>query len=193
MSTVAPPAKRAARYTTSMQFVVPEKVVTHFHLREGDKVGDFGAGGGFFEKALSRAVGSTGRVYAFEIQKQLVERISEITRIERLKNVEVLWCDIETKEGCKLRDGILDAGLLSNTLFQLDNKAAALDEIRRLLHSGGKLLVIDWSNSFGGMGPRQSDVVSQVNATELVGQHGFQFERTFPAGEYHYGLAFRAL
>lgn len=176
-----------------MQFVIPEKVVTHFHLREGDKVGDFGAGSGFFEKALSRSVGNTGTVYAFEIQKPLVERISEIARTERLKNVEVLWCDIETKEGCKLRDGVLDAGLLSNALFQLDNKAVALGEIRRLLHIGGKLFVIDWSDSFGGMGPRQSDVVPETDATTLIGQHGFQFERTFPAGEHHYGLAFRAV
>lgn len=176
-----------------MQFVVPEKAVTHFCLREGDKVGDFGAGSGFFEKALSRAVGSAGTVYAFEIQKQLVERIAEIARKERLGNVEVLWCDLELKGGCKLKNGVLDAGLLSNALFQLDDKATALGEIRRLLHTGGKLLVIDWSDSFGGMGPQQNDVVSEADAKALIAKHGFAFERSFPAGEHHYGLAFRAV
>ncbi len=176
-----------------MEFVVPEKAVTHFHLREGDAVGDFGAGSGFFEKALSRAVGRTGKVYAFEIQKSLVERIADMARRDHLDNVDVLWCDIELKEGCKLQGGILDAVLLSNALFQLYDKAAALSEVRRMLRVGGKLFVIDWADSFGGMGPQAGSVVSEANAKALMEQQGFHFERSFPAGEHHYGLAFRVM
>ena len=180
-------------YTIYMQFVVPEKVVTHFHLREGDVVGDFGAGSGFFEKSLSRAVGVSGAVYAFEIQKQLVERVAVMARKEHLENVNVLWCDLEQQDGGTFKNGILDAGVLSNALFQFENKAAVLDEIRRLLRRGGKLLVIDWSESFGGMGPQPNDVLQETDAKALITEHGFQFERTFPAGAHHYGLAFRAV
>lgn len=176
-----------------MPFIVPEKAVTHFHLREGDVVGDFGAGSGFFEKALSRAVGKTGTVYAFEIQKRLVERIAEMARREHLENVNVLWCDLERHGGCTLKDGVLDTGLLSNALFQFGNQPAALDEMRRLLRTGGKLLVLDWRESFGGMGPQPSDVVSEIDARTLIEQHGFSVIRAFPAGEHHYGLAFRAV
>ena len=180
-------------YTGGMQFVVPEKVVTHFHLREGDKVGDFGAGSGFFEKVLSYAVGRTGTVYAFEIQKQLAERIADMARREHLGNIEVLLCDLEMRGGCTLKNSVLDAGLLSNALFQFGDKETALDEIRHLLRAGGKLFVIDWSDSFGGMGPQPDDVVRDQDAKTLLEQHGFRFERTFPAGEHHYGLAFRAI
>ena len=42
------------------RFVVPEVVSTHFHIKEGDIVADFGAGSGFFLKILSKAVGSEG-------------------------------------------------------------------------------------------------------------------------------------
>ncbi len=179
--------------TPTLQFVVPEKVVTHFHLREGDVVGDFGAGSGFFEKVLSRAVGASGMVYAFEIQKQLVERVAALARSEHLNNVEVLWCDLESSDGCTLKDGVLDAGVLSNALFQFDDKPAVLTAIRRLVRTGGKLLVIDWSESFGGMGPQQNDVVSEADAKTLIAQHGFTLMQTFPAGEHHYGLTFRAV
>ena len=34
------------------RFVVPEVVSTHFHLKEGDIVADFGAGSGFFSEDL---------------------------------------------------------------------------------------------------------------------------------------------
>lgn len=175
-----------------MQFIVPEQAVTHFHLHDGDVVADFGAGSGFFEKALAKAVG-TGTVYAIDIQKQLVERVAEMARREHLGNVEVMWCDIEAEGGCKFADGTLDAGLLSNALFQLSDKTTALTEIRRLVRTGGKLFVIDWSDSFGGMGPHAADVLTEHNAKTLVEQHKFRFERSFPVGEHHYGLAFRAV
>lgn len=174
-----------------MRFVIPEHAVSHFHLRDGDVVGDFGAGAGYFEKALSRAVGGSGVVYAFEIQKMLTEKIADLVRTERLSNVEIVWGDIEAQSGCKIADGRLDAGVLVNTLFQMENKPTALAEIHRLIRSGGKLFVIDWSESFSGMGPQPGDVLTAEAACELVEAAGFAFEREFPAGEHHYGLAFR--
>ena len=82
---------RDARYTVHImmsgiggQFIDPSTVVTHFHLREGDRVADFGAGSGSYLPALSRAVGATGRVYACEIQKVLVEKLGGLIREKHL-------------------------------------------------------------------------------------------------------------
>lgn len=174
-----------------MRFIVPENAVTHFHLREGDAVADFGAGSGFFLPALSRVVGRSGTVYACEIQRALTERLTEFIRSEGLDNTAVVWCDLEVAGGTKLADGALDAGVLANTLFQIEDKDAALGEIARTLRSGGKLFILDWSESFAGMGPQSSDVLTKDRAQELAAAHGFSFEREFPAGEHHYGLAFR--
>ena len=173
------------------RFVVPEVVATHFHLRPGDVVADFGAGKGFFLKILSELVGPEGRVYACEIQKNLVEAIGETIRIEGLANAETLWCDIETLQGTKIEDGALDVAIVVNSLFQMEDKDSALEEIKRTLRDGGKLFVVDWSESFGGLGPQSDQVVSESNAKELVESHGFVTERSFDAGDHHYGLAFR--
>ena len=116
-----------------------------------------------------------------------------MARREHLGNIEVLWCDLEMRGGCTLKNSVLDAGLLSNSLFQFGDKETSLDEIQHLLRAGGKLFVIDWSDSFGGMGPQPDAVVKEQDAKALVEQHGFRFERTFPAGEHHYGLVFRAI
>lgn len=174
-----------------MQFVIPERVVSHFHLREGDLVGDFGAGSGFFIPTLSRAVGESGKIYAFEIQKQLIEKISSEAEKGRLTNVHVVWCDIEEAGGCKADDAGLDAGVLANTLFQMEDKKQALTEIGRLLRAGGKLFVIDWSESFDGLGSVPEAVVSKEDARELIESCGFKHVRDFEAGEHHYGLAFQ--
>jgi len=175
------------------RFVVPEVVSTHFHIKEGDIVADFGAGSGFFLKILSKAVGSEGRVYACEIQKHLVEKIGEFIRLNNLSNVHPLWCDLEEINGIKINDNSLDAGLLVNTLFQFEKKEAAIKEIRRTLRQGGVLHVIDWSESFGGLGPRPQDVITKDRAIALFESLEFMLEREYEAGDHHYGFAVRKL
>lgn len=178
---------------TPGRFVQPSVVASHFHLYKGDRVADFGAGTGYFIKALGEAVGPEGRVYACEVQKDLLDKIHQAARDAHLGNVEPIWADLEEVGGTHLRDNILDAGVLINTLFQLEDKQTGLTEIARVIRSGGKLFVIDWTESFAGMGPQPGDVVDEFTARSLVEAAGFVFDRSFPAGEHHYGLAFRRL
>lgn len=173
------------------RFVVPDVVATHFHIKEGDLVADFGAGSGFFLKALSKAVGESGRVYACEIQKQLVEKLGEQSRLWGLSNIHPLWCDLEELNGIKIGNGELDVAILVNTLFLIENKEIAIQEMGRTVRSGGKFFVIDWTESFAGMGPQPNLVVSSADAIALFEANGFVFEREYPAGDHHYGLAFR--
>ncbi|QQR65383.1 class I SAM-dependent methyltransferase [Candidatus Kaiserbacteria bacterium] len=176
-------------YPTQLgRFVDPENTVTHFHLREGDVVADFGAGSGAYLKPLSSAVGLSGIVYACEIQKNLVDALGTKAAEQRLNNIRPVWCDIEAPGGTKFNDGTLDAGLLSNILFQFVRKDTALTEVARVLRKGGKLFVIDWTDSFGGLGPRPEDVFSETDARSLLEQAGFSCEGTFSAGDHHYGL-----
>lgn len=180
-------------FTLPGRFVIPEVVATHFHLTEGDKVADFGAGNGFFLKTLSDAVGSNGKVFACEIQKALVEKLGEFIRLNSLHNVSPLWCDLEEANGIKLPNDTLDAGVLINTLFQLEEKSVAVAEMRRVLKPGAILHVIDWTESFGGLGPQASDVITKEQATALCEAEHFIFERDYPAGDHHYGFAVRKL
>lgn len=173
------------------RFVIPEKAVTHFHLAEGDKVADFGAGSGFFLAPLSKAVGPSGRVYACDIQRQLVEKLGELARMQGLQNVDPVWCDLEAPNGIKIAAGMLDTGILVNTLFQLENKETAVQEMARTIRTGGFLYILDWSESFGGLGPQAGDVVTPSAAKALLEANGFVFEREFDAGDHHYGHSYR--
>lgn len=173
--------------------MVPEVVSTHFLLNEGDRVADFGAGSGFYLKVLSTAVGPTGKVYACEIQKQLVEKLGDYARLNGLSNIVPLWCDLEELNGIKLLDNALDAGIVVNTLFQFEQKATALAEMNRVLRPGGVLHVIDWSESFGGLGPQPKDVLNKDAAIALCEAGRFTLEREFPAGDHHYGFSVKKI
>lgn len=174
-----------------MRFVIPEKVVTHFHVREGDQVADFGAGSGFFLKSLSELVGEEGVVYACEIQKNLVESMDLLATKEELENVRPTWCDFEKVGGSKLPENTIDIVILVNTLFQVEQKSEVVEEIKRVLRPGGKAIVIDWSESFSGLGPQPDSVITQDKTEELFVASGFTMETTFDAGDHHYGITFR--
>jgi ubiquinone/menaquinone biosynthesis C-methylase UbiE len=175
------------------RFVTPATVSSHFHFKPGDAVADFGAGSGFYLPLLAAMVAPDGQVVACEIQKNLVEKLADLVRVQGLSRVTPLWCDLEEPEGCQLRDGMLDGGILVNTLFQLEDKHTALTEIRRVLRTGAVLHIVDWTESWGGLGPAPQHVVPLSAAIELGEAHRFLFEREYPAGDHHYGAAFRAV
>lgn len=175
------------------RFVIPSVVATHFHFKPGDTVADFGAGGGVFLAPLAEIVGESGTVVACEIQKVLVEKLGAQARALGLSNIKPLWCDVEKARGIPLPDSSLDGAILVNTLFQFEHKTVAVTEIRRALRLGGLLYVVDWTESYAGLGPTPALVVTKDEATDLFESGGFLLESEYPAGDHHYGLAFRAV
>ena len=159
-------------------------------LREGMRVADLGAGTGHYARAAAGVVGHDGKVYAVDVQEDVLKHIKNNTHDHHKSIVETVWGDIEKLGGTHLRDSSLDAAILANTLFQIDNRPGLLAELSRVLKPGGKLVVIDWAGSFGGMGPVPGQVVSEKDAEELFTNAGYKKEKSFAAGAHHYGVIF---
>ena len=175
---------------SSLVFSNPKQNVHRLGFREGMKVADFGSGSGAYTLALANVVGDSGVVYAVDVQRELLTRVQNMAVQKGLENIHIVWGDIESQTGVAIKDGILDGVLLSNTLFQVENKNAVVKEAWRVLKPGGLLSVIDWTDSFGGLGPPQSDVVSQSETMLICTDNGFAFKNDFNAGDHHYGVIF---
>jgi ubiquinone/menaquinone biosynthesis C-methylase UbiE len=174
-------------------FSDPRKNVEQFDLAPGMKVADFGCGAGYYAFAMAHKVGSSGQVFALDVHKELLLTLKREAIKTRLHNIEVVWCDLERPKGTKLRDGAVERGVAADVLFQVDHKEAFVHEIARVMKVGGKILVIDWTDSFGGIGPKKDVVVSAEKCRELFESAGFGFEREIDAGMHHYGLIFRKI
>ena len=172
-------------------FIKPEEIIKNFEVRPGMTVADFGSGSGHYVLAIAKKMNNSGVVYAIDIQKNLLETIKSEAVKQHLSNVEIIWADIEGKEGTKLANGILDFAVASNILFQIGDKEALAKEIFRTLKSGGRAAVIDWSASFGGTGPSPKAVMPKKETERIFIQEGFLEEREFPAGDNHYGIIFK--
>ncbi len=173
-----------------MAFLEPKKAVKFFGVNEGMKVADFGAGIGAFALAAAEAVGGSGIVFAIDLQKELLAGLKKEARRRKL-NLEVLWGDLEKEGGSHIKDDLLDLVIATNILFQLSERPAFLREGKRILHPKGRLILIDWSDSFGGLGPRPEDVVTDTHARKLAEEAGFVYDKDIPAGDHHWGAIFR--
>jgi ubiquinone/menaquinone biosynthesis C-methylase UbiE len=172
-------------------FAHPARNVDALGIEPGMLVADFGAGSGAYVLAIGEALKGDGTIYAIDIQKDLLKRIKNETHQRGFDNVEIIWGDLEVPRGTKIADRRLDYVIISNLLFQLTDKKAPLREAWRILKPTGKLAIIDWSESFGGLGPIDDHVVSKQDAFELAHSCGFDLVHEIEAGAHHYGLVFR--
>ncbi len=171
-------------------FSNPEQNILKLGLREGMRVADLGAGTGAYSIAASKRVGHTGHVYAIEVQKELVKKLESEIKDLKISNIECIWGDIERKHGTKIADGSMDVVIISNVLFQAEDKLGLIDEARRILKKGGRVLLVDWVESFGGFGPSRMDVVSEDVASDLFTKRGFKLLEKITTSEHHYGIIF---
>jgi ubiquinone/menaquinone biosynthesis C-methylase UbiE len=175
-------------------FSDPSKIVEQFGLLPGMHVADFGAGSGFYTFASSKIVGGQGKVFAVDIQKDLLLKLKSEAKQKHLLNVEVVWADLEKLGGSKFNDHSVDAVITANILFQLQEKEIFAQEIKRILKPNGRVLLIDWKDSFGGLGPHPMDLVSPEEAKIIFEKEGFKLERSVSdAGAHHYGLIFKKI
>lgn len=171
-------------------FLNPSRAIAALQLEPGMTVADFDAGSGFFARAAARLV-APGSVWAVDANREILPRLKSLAQAEGLENVEVVAGNIEKTGGTNLKDGQCDAVIIANSLFTTDDRFAVAAEAARVLKRGGKVLVIDWSESFGGMGPAQEHVLEAAAAKELFERAGFAFAGEAEAGAFHWGLLFR--
>ena len=180
-------------YYNIFMFSDPVKNVEQCGIQAGQKIADLGAGSGFYTLAAAKALAATGLVYAVDVQKDLLTKLKNAATKEGLYNIEVVWGDAEKPGGTKLRENSIDLAFICNVLFQMEDKQSVITETKRILVHGGRALVVDWSDSFGGLGPKKEMVVSKAAATEMFEKRGFHLDREISAGAHHYGLIFKKL
>lgn len=172
-------------------FAHPGKNTEAFALAPGMHVADIGCGTGAYVLFMAHEVGAEGKVYAIDVQKGLLDKVTAEAHRRHLNTITTVWANADEKGGLKLRDSSLDFALLSNVLFQSEHKDNMVTEVLRVVKPLGRVAVIDWSESYGNLGPIPGHVVPEQVAREMFERHGATVDKTFSAGAHHYGIIFR--
>jgi arsenite methyltransferase len=157
-------------------------------IEPGMIVADFGTGSGAYALAVGEALTGSGKVYAVDVQKDLLRRLANEAVQKKITNVEIIWADLEMSHASKLADQSVDVVIISNLLFQLVDKMPPLREAHRILKKTGRLALIDWNDSYRGLGPASEDIVTKDAAVAYATRAHLALQKEFVPGVHHYGL-----
>ncbi|OGZ42001.1 MAG: hypothetical protein A3C80_02545 [Candidatus Ryanbacteria bacterium RIFCSPHIGHO2_02_FULL_45_43] len=172
------------------QFLKPEDVLNELDIHGAMQIADFGAGGGHFSIICAKRLGDGGKVYAFDVQKSMLEAIRSHARAEQLHNVETCWTNLEEEKSTHLKEHSVDLVMINNILFQAEHKKALIAEAFRILKNRGKALVIDWERIPNPLGPPIEKRVSKKTLISMMNDAGFVFHRALDGGSHHYVMIF---
>jgi len=168
-----------------MAFLNPSKVLDILDLKESLTAADFGSGSGGWAIPLAKRL-KQGKVYAIDILQEPLSALKSKTRLENILNIEIVKSDVERTS--KLLSNSCDLILMTNLLFEVDDKKKTMEEGKRVLKKGGKLLIVDWKKE-APLGPK--DKVSVEEIKKIAKEIDFKLEKEFEAGLYHWGMVFK--
>jgi SAM-dependent methyltransferase len=151
----------------------PALAIESLDLEPGQTVADVGAGSGFFTERLSRAVGPKGRVFAVDIQPEMLERLR--TRIERagLANVTPV---LATADDPRLPAGECDLILMVDVYHELSQPQRVLRQLKTALAPGGRLVLLEYRKEDPSIPIRPEHKMSVAEARAELEAEGFALD-----------------
>lgn len=148
------------------------RVMDVLRIKEGSNVADIGAGSGWFTSRAARRVGSSGRVYAVEINRDYLKYIEARAEREKLSNVRAI---LGKEDDPLLPQQSVDAALILKTYHEIAQPIRLLKQLRQSMRSGARLGIIDRNGTGSDHGLDRDTVVSEARRAgfELIEQYDF--------------------
>jgi protein-L-isoaspartate O-methyltransferase len=119
----------------------PERMLDALGIRPGMVVADIGAGAGYHTIRISPRVGAEGRVYATDIQEEMLTILKKLVRERGITNVvPVLSGDATT--GLPPRS--VDLALMVDVYHELSEPRRFLDALKLALRPGGRVALVEF-------------------------------------------------
>ena len=161
----------------------PEEVLSAVELQTGFVATDLGCGTGYFTLALARKV---KKVYGIDVQKEMLRLLEDKIRKLGIKNVEPL---LSKPNEIPLEDRSVDLLISINTLHEFDDRTRIVEEMKRVVRKGGKILIVDFKKEDTGFGPPVKIRVSRDRAIRIFQTNGLALLKAKDL-PYHYLLVF---
>ena len=160
------------------------RVLSMLPLLPRHHIADIGCGPGYFTIPLGKYA-FDGKVYALDVQEEMLEATREALKAIHLTNVEVLK---STERKLPLEDECLDGALLAFVLQEASYRSALLKETRRCLRKSGWAAIMEWHKKDTENGPPLDQRIDEEDMKPLVEKAGFRVARRqyLNGGQYMY-------
>ena len=166
----------------------PEEVVAALGLEQDDHVADIGAGSGYFSVRFARAVGPEGKVYAVDIQQDLIDLLADRAEREGLPNLVPV---LGAADNPRL-PATVDWIFICDVAHHLEDRPTYYARLRHALDPQGRLAVIDFHKRETPVGPSVESRISRDQMIAELEQAGFRLAAEHDFLPYQYFLIFEA-
>ncbi len=119
----------------------PKKLLDALKLKEGDVVADVGAGTGYFTFPMAALVGKQGKVYAVDIQPEMLTYLRQKMRLLQVNNVVPVKGTITDP---KLPADKIDLILLVDVYHEFSHPYEMTEAMCKALKPGGRLIFVEY-------------------------------------------------
>ena len=152
----------------------PTAAIDSLGIQKGMNVADIGAGTGYFSFRLARRVGPSGRVYANDIQPEMLDRIREKAQTDGVSNLETV---LGGEADPKLPLGKMDVVIMVDVYHELSQPQEMLQRIRASLKPDGRLILLEYRKEDPAIPIRPDHKMSIPEVKTEVEAEGFKLDK----------------
>ena len=145
-------------------------------VRPGQTVCDMGCGNGFYTLQLARLVGPTGRVYAVDIQPEMLQMLARTAADARLRTIQPI---LGTPIDPRLPAGSIDLVLCVDVYHEFSHPEAMLAKIRDSLAPGGRLVLVEFRGEDPAVPIKPLHKMTKAQVRAELEPAGFEMVREF--------------
>lgn len=168
----------------------PGKAIAALNLKKGMVVADVGAGTGYFSIRLARRVGPTGKVYANDLQPEMLAQLGANAARAGVTNIEPV---LGTETDPKLPRDAVDLVLLVDVYHEFSRPQEMLRRIREALKPDGRLVLLEYRKEDPSVPIRPEHKMSVAEARTEVQAEGYQLDRVVETLPRQHIIIFRKL
>jgi len=165
----------------------PAEALAMLDLHPGQVVADVGCGPGFLTIPIARLVQPGGRVFAVDIRPEMLALLRGRLAAEEIAHVRPV---LSQESLLPLHGESCGRVLATFLLHELEDPAAFLRELRRVLRPGGRGLAADWAPRESPAGPPLDVRVPEDRASEWLRAAGLDPDPPVSFGPYSYAIVF---
>ncbi|KAM3111598.1 class I SAM-dependent methyltransferase [Phormidesmis sp. 146-33] len=118
----------------------PQKVITALDLKPTDVVADIGAGTGYFSFRIAPRL-SQGKVFAVDIQPEMIEILNDLKAKKHIANVEPILSSVTNPN---LPENSVDVALMVDAYHEFEYPQEMMAAIVKSLKPGGKVALVEY-------------------------------------------------
>lgn len=126
-------------YNPIRKLFTPRKnIIKNSHIKKGSIVLEIGCGPGFFTETISSIIGKKGKLYALDVQKQMIEKIKNKIKNKKIRNN--VYTRFSNASNINLPSNSVDVVFVAYAFEELNKKEKSVKEFYRICKLKGYLI-----------------------------------------------------